>query len=123
MNPDQFASQGPRGEDVNMREKIAKALAAQYWPRLFRADAEVARLTYPAGKEAYVEERWKQYTPDADAVLDALMEPTGNMLEAGWIAASDYEDRNPHEGFSIPDNDPISMFVFRAMIQAAKEGK
>lgn len=108
---------------MSMREKIAKALASQYWDRLFRADAEVARLTYPAGKEAYLDERWELYTPDADAVLDVLMEPTEGMLEAGYIAASDYEDRNPHEGFSIPDSDPISMFVFRAMIQAAKEGK
>lgn len=86
---------------MNMREKIAMRLVALYE----QTDGPLDGLT------------------EADAVLDALMEPTENMLEAGWISASDYEDRNPHEGFLIPDNDPVSMFVFRAMIQAAKEGK
>jgi len=51
-----------------------------------------------------------QYVREADAVLDALKEPTEGMVDAGWDNLPDDESR-----FS-PSN------IFEAMIQAARDG-
>lgn len=105
---------------MSMREKIAKALAAQYWDRMFRSDAEIARLTYPAGKEAFLDERWWLYASDADAVLDVLMEPTEGMREMGDHA---YNLTGICGSLAPSTSYEHTEFIWQAMIQAAKEGK
>ena len=74
---------------MNMREKIARALAKAHD---YREHDEVGNA--PA---------WRLFENDADAVLDALMEPTEGMVEAGH---TDFGGGNYYD-----------------MIQAARDGK
>lgn len=80
-------------EDMTMREKIAE--------RLMRHYAEGGP--------------WDGFM-EADIVLDALMEPTTDMIAAGDIAANDMskEDWSPSR---IPER------TWKAMIRAAKENR
>jgi hypothetical protein len=61
----------------SMREKIARALAADAFQRQ-ASDAEKRR-----GPSVFLEGWWKHYLDTADAVLDALMEPTPAMIGVG----------------------------------------
>lgn len=83
--------QGALNMDMSMRERIARALAER------------------AGR---YQEDWQLHVGDADAVLDAMMEPDEGMLRAGWNETQcDWfggaEDLRP---------------VFTAMITAARSG-
>lgn len=81
---------------MNMRENIAKLLAScdGMHPDAVSNDEDEMPI-------------WTTYLDVADSVLEALMEPTQEMIEAGrWPA----EDDGP-------------LACFRAMIQAAREGK
>lgn len=93
---------------MNMREKLARAIydsegnqvqePGQKW-RPMRLDEEPA-------------EDQQRYYEAADAVLDALMEPTEGMQEEGFkqYGSGAYDVSSPE-------------VVFTSMIRAAKEGK
>lgn len=71
---------------MTMREKIARAICDRF-----------ARKRYPrmmdGSRAGYVNENWPKWTEHADAVLDAMREPTEEMWEAaaggccaaGWL--------------------------------------
>lgn len=86
---------------MNMREKIAKALAHcdGMHPDAVSNDEEELPI-------------WTTYLDVADAVLDALMSPSANMIDEGIDA-----DDNSFDGLTQVAT------IFTAMIQAAKEGK
>lgn len=69
---------------MNMREKLARALAADAFQRQ-ASDAE-RRL----GPSAFLDGWWKHYLGTTDAILDALREPTPEMIAAARGAISGY---------------------------------
>lgn len=77
---------------MTMREKIARAIAAQ-------------KMGSSNNGERLPDDLWIQALPIADAVLDAMLGPTPEMVEAGKFSA---------EWFYGPDA------IFKAMIGAAK---
>lgn len=85
---------------MNMREKIARAIDS----RPFSDNWQESFLF-----EAWRGEAEAKAYQSADAVLDVLMEPAEEMIDAGTFR-DDGADRTNAEG------------VFVAMIQAAKEG-
>lgn len=76
---------------MSMREKIALAVA--------NADDNSHVVL---GRGAFTNAEWKGFEKIADAVLDALMEPTEEMME---------------------NEDDLSLSVWKDMIRAAQEGK
>lgn len=72
--------------------------------------------------EAATEERWqtqkRHYLADVDAILNALSEPSEEMLKAGDEALSLCWSLEHGEG--LDDNPPEP--IWQAMIKAAKEG-
>lgn len=73
---------------MNMREKIARAIQ--------NANETDMELPLP----------WEVYLPDADAALEAMREPTDEMIAHSWNEF----DGTPHN-------------YYNAMIDAAREGK
>lgn len=88
---------------MNMREKIARVLAT--------LDGMHQDAVSNDEDETPV---WRLYLDDADAVLDALMEPTEGMVEESVFAAYHYSDE---------DDKIHNAKAFKAMIQAARDGK
>ncbi|OAM78209.1 hypothetical protein [Devosia elaeis] len=86
---------------MNMREKIAKALHDFDYPK-----GDWHRLN--SGQGSYHQDK---YRVKADAVLDALAEPTEGMLEAGVL-----DVKADVSFFEVEE-------TYQAMIRAAKEGK
>jgi hypothetical protein len=86
---------------MNMREKIARAMC---WKNQMDPDAK----SHINGNAWH----WEDYLPDADAALDALMEPTDEMQNSGFAeyGPGAYDVAGPET-------------IFKAMIRAAKEGK
>lgn len=88
---------------MSMREKIAMAIA--------NADDSSHVIL---GRGAFTNSEWKGFEKIADAVLDALMEPTEGMKQIG-VAYANWP------------NDELGLHMmgssFKAMIRAAKEGK
>jgi hypothetical protein len=82
---------------MNMREKIARAMC---WKNQMDPDAK----SHINGNAWH----WEDYLPDADAALDALMEPTAAMQMDGAVEFAKHSD---------------SVRAFTSMIRAAKEGK
>ncbi len=83
--------------ETSMRDAIAQALA-----KLDSTEAE------------WVGRNWGAYLPAADAVLDTLMTPTPEMIEAGWL--------NGTGGKSYDEALADVERVFKSMISKAKEG-
>lgn len=74
---------------MNMREKIARAIQ-----KANETDMEIPLV-------------WEVYLPDADAALEAMREPTDEMIEAGY---GKHNIGGPRDRYN-------------AMIDAAREGK
>lgn len=74
---------------MNMREKIARAIQ-----KANETDMEIPLV-------------WEVYLPDANAALEAMREPTGPMIEAGY---GEHNNGSPRDRYA-------------AMIDAAREGK
>jgi hypothetical protein len=86
-----------------MRERLAKLL---YDRAGFEKPWEIGKVYYKS-----------EFFDDADAILDALMEPSEEMVRAADGALDDY--------FNGTKDAPIEgafRATFRAMIKAAKEG-
>jgi len=97
---------------TSMREKIARAICT-YMEAGFptRVQMEWGELSAPARAAMFAR---------ADAVLDALMEPTSGMELAGGLKyeAMWFENDDAFTGVIFTDMGAI----FRAMIQAARDG-
>lgn len=92
---------------MNMREKIAlAAFVAQYGYE--PSDDAFEGPMHPRSKSG-------QALAIADAVLDALTEPTQGMQKAGWCVIGKQDEASG----DVIDIGP----VFAAMIQAAKDGQ
>jgi hypothetical protein len=94
---------------TSMREKIARAiLRARFYdiePHMYDSlEAFFAEID---------EEHIASSQAEADAALDAIMEPTPAMCAAGYVKIT---QRSEYDDGDMPE-------VFRAMILAAKEGK
>jgi hypothetical protein len=89
---------------MNMREKIARALCKQ---RGIDPDRQ--------GHDGWPP-YWPHLLPEVDAMLDALMEPTGGMVKIG----EGHRDGTGHVDGLEPHG---TAAVFTVMIRAAKEGK
>ena len=85
------------GVKMNMREKMAKAIYER-WRRDFQDQKPWEETT---------EDNKGTFFPFADAVLDAMLEPTEEVIEAGWGQALD-DKPGP---------------IWQAMIDAIKAGK
>ena len=84
---------------MNMREKMARALEGDDPDRLISDVIPYnPSRAFPA---------WRQQLPKIDAVLDAMLEPTEEVIEAGWGQALD-DKPGP---------------IWQAMIDAIKAGK
>jgi len=97
---------------MNMREKIARAIDPAWWKH---ADALFNDHSAAAEQRSnYIKNSAQglQSLASADAVLDALMEPTEGMRESGNLPGWD-------DSVTVG----LSEQVFTAMIRAAKEGK
>lgn len=94
---------------MNALEKMARAIAGTFWDDM---DNEV-----PGTREEYVESTWKEFRPDASAALEALLEPSEGMIRA---VCDDEETCRWNDGAISFDE---TADRFRAMIQAALEGK
>lgn len=84
---------------MSMREKIARALQAN-------------------GAEG----SWTDLLSDADAALDALLEPTEGMVEDGQVEVNLLENPEPPNAFKFLSNDEV-VLIWQAMVRAAQEGK
>lgn len=107
---------------MNMREKIAVALFKTDYPK-----DDWARLD--VGRGSYNQDR---YRAKADAVLDALMEPTKEMILAGEVVIDDALDSDTSSSWSGGEHWADEYYSIRpgtetaayiAMVRAAKEGK
>lgn len=86
---------------MDMREKIARALC----------DDTLSRWRSPIALHA---EPWREFLPAADAVLDAMREPTEDMVVAGIIE---------RHGSETPEAWKLATAnIFTAMIDAALAG-
>lgn len=98
-----------------MRERIARAICRANCPASMSEDA----------KACQAEGAWDMWLPEADAVLDAMREPTKEMLEAGMTAAddaldSDYDsdaDGGRYDYSYLRSDAPASIYI--AMLTAA----
>lgn len=87
---------------MSMREKIARAI---YHSQPRNRTFDLLKVEYQ-----------RQYLRKADAVLDALMEPTEGMITEGFAVNSD--------DIGQPERAKRGQVrVFRAMIQAARDGE
>lgn len=95
---------------MSMREKIALAVA--------NADDNSHVVI---GRGAFTNAEWKGFEKIADAVLDALLEPTIGMVSEGQDAV--YNGGASPGPVHIPMTTCSFSVIFQAMIRAAKEGK
>lgn len=93
----------------SMREKIAQVLSARDG---MHPDATTD--IHDGDEQTPV---WHLYLDDADAVLDALMEPTEGMIAKGGAVTY------PDGWVNVEITEGNAEAVFVTMIRAAKEGK
>lgn len=87
------------GEEMNMEEKIARAICEADGINPEWAGSVDPDCTYDA---------WENYIPHARAAMSAIKEPTYGMIESG--------DIDMKTGYSVD-------LIYTSMIQAAEEGK
>lgn len=98
---------------MNMREKIARALLAKDYPDDVGGEME----------DFWWDRHGARYLDMADAVLGALLEPTGGMIEAGTeadIPGGRYGEATFRDSSVFEDD---VLVIWADMIRAAKEGK
>lgn len=110
---------------MNMREKIARAIdpgAFASWQHAY--DYEMRKTGDTAKAAAFAD--WAHSTKSAfekaDAVLDALMEPTEEMQKAGEHGPTSTSYGGDDGSFEYVSDDDAGE-IFQLMIRAAKEGK
>lgn len=93
---------------VSMRERMARAMFET-------SDTSAIGHTW----ESISEQHMLNYLEEADAALDALMEPTDGMIATGANAVAE----TIGAWIDPADRKIIAPVVFAAMISAAREGK
>lgn len=68
-----------------MIEKMARALAADWWET---STQELIKALWP-DRDEYAETLWEDFQRAAKAALTALLEPTGEMIEAATYRIDD----------------------------------
>jgi len=106
---------------MSMVEVVARALAAQSW------DAG----GNDAHREAFIDRRWTFYIPQARAAIEAMMEPTDEMVAVGGFEALEasmaerrhYAEIKARLGGLPAYESQVQRHAWKAMITAAlKEG-
>ncbi len=83
---------------MNMVEKVARAIAHSHGSKItgpgrHRASDEFAWDASHDYMRQYVDKHWKEHEHAARFAIEAMREPTEDMVQAGWCA-NNGEDRN-----------------------------
>lgn len=106
---------------MNMREKIARALCRNRARGYCEQTPMLETSVFSAWWDENRHEIRDRCFEEVDIMLDALMEPTEEMIEAG----EEVSDKESMTGryMSRPHRDAFRRERFIQMIRAAKEGK
>lgn len=107
---------------MTMVDKVARALAANAWRRGNSRDTNFYSMRYPGGEADYVSQQSHLYMDDARAAIEAMREPTAQMLtETHELVIGFGGDDGT---YNIHCEDWQAKDVWMTMIDAAlKEGK